>query len=107
MSRRLMRPRRRLLFVAIVGLVAACGSRTGLLVPLDLEAGGDAKGDGSILHHIDAAPSEEDALDEEEALPPLDVQRPPPDVAIPSDCVDAGTTLIYLIASDNDLYSFY
>ena len=101
-----MRTRRRLLFASLVVVVAACGSRTGLLVPLDFEAGGDAKGDSSVIHHIDAMP-DEDALDEEEALPPLDVRPPPPDVAIPSDCVDAGSTLIYLIASDNNLYSFY
>ena len=106
MSAKVMRTRRRLLFVSLVVVVAACGSRTGLLVPLDFEAGGDAKPDGSVIHHIDAM-SEEDALDEEEALPPLDVRPPPPDVAIPSDCVDAGQTLIYLIASDNNLYSFY
>jgi len=97
--------------IAVAGVggtvVAACGSRTGLLVPLDFEAGGDAKPDGSVIHHIDATPPEEDALDEEEALPPLDVRPPPPDVAIPSDCVDAGSTFIYLIASNNNLYSFY
>ncbi len=107
MSARLMRTRRRLLFASLVVTVAACGSRTGLLVPLDFDTGGDAKPDGSIIHHLDATPSEEDALDEAEALPPLDVRPPPPDVAIPSDCVDAGSTLIYLISSTNNLYSFY
>ncbi|HEY3818061.1 MAG TPA: hypothetical protein VGL81_12870 [Polyangiaceae bacterium] len=102
-----MRPRRRLLFAAVVALVAACGSRTGLLVPVDFDAGADAKGDGSIIHRIDAAMPEEDALDEEEdALPPLDVRPPPPDVAVPSDCVDAGSTLIYVISVSNNLYSF-
>ncbi len=105
MSARLMRTRRRLLFASLVVTVAACGSRTGLLVPLDFDVPADAKGDGSIIHHIDA--QEEDALDEEEALPPLDVRPPPPDVAIPSDCVDAGSTLIYVIANSNNLYSFY
>jgi hypothetical protein len=100
-----MRTRRRLLFAALVAAVAACGSRTGLLVPLDEDAGGaDARPD-NIIHHIDATPPEEDA-GEEDALPPLDV-RPPIDVILPSDCVDAGSTLIYVIASDNNLYSFY
>jgi hypothetical protein len=101
-----MRTRRRLLFASLVLVVAACGSRTGLLVPLDFEAGGDAKPDGSIIHRIDATPPD-DALDEAEALPPLDVRPPPPDVAIPSDCVDAGSTFIYLISAENNLYSFY
>jgi hypothetical protein len=49
---------------------------------------------------------EEDALEEMEALPPLDVQPPPPDRAIPGDCVDAGATLIYLISVTNNLFSF-
>ena len=83
-----MRTRRRLLFASLVTVVAACGSRTGLLVPDDFDVPADAKGDGGIIHRIDAG--EEDALDEAEALPPLDVRPPPPDVAIPSDCgVDA------------------
>src|SRR5579863_287899 len=102
-----MRTRRRLLFVSLVVVVAACGSRTGLLVPLDFDAGADAKGDTSVIHHIDSAMPDEDAFDEEEALPPLDVRPPPPDVAIPSDCVDAGSTFIYLISSTNNLFSFY
>jgi len=106
MSAKVMRTRRRLLFASLVVVVAACGSRTGLLVPLDFDAGGDAKGDSSVIHHIDAAMSDEDALDEEDALPPLDVRPPPPDVAIPSDCVDAGSTLIYLISVSNNLFSF-
>jgi hypothetical protein len=100
-----MRTRRRLLFASLVTVVAACGSRTGLLVPDDFDVPADAKGDGGIIHRIDAG--EEDALDEAEALPPLDVRPPPPDVAIPSDCVDAGSTLIYLISESNNLYSFY
>ncbi|HEX3344752.1 MAG TPA: hypothetical protein VHS09_09280 [Polyangiaceae bacterium] len=102
-----MRTRRRLLFASVVVLVAACGSRTGLLVPVDFDAGVDAKPDGSIIRHVDAMPGEEDALDEAEALPPLDVRPPPPDVAVPSDCVDAGATLIYLISATNHLFSFY
>jgi len=102
-----MRTRRRLLFASLVAVIAACGSRTGLLVPLDLDAGADAKGDASIIHNIDAKSPEEDALDEEEALPLLDVRPPPPDVAVPSDCVDAGSTFIYLISATNNLYSFY
>jgi hypothetical protein len=100
-----MRPRRRLLFAAVVVLVAACGSRTGLLVPQDFEKAADAS-DASVIHHHDVFIPEEDALDEEEALPPLDVQPPPPDRAIPGDCVDAGATLIYLISVTNNLYSF-
>jgi hypothetical protein len=49
-----------------------------------------------------SSPPEEDAaVIEEDGLPPIDVQPPPP-----HDCPDAGSTLIYVITENNTLYSF-
>jgi hypothetical protein len=77
---------------AVVTLVvsAACGSRTGLLVP---EEESDASVDAHPDHHI------VDAADV------VDVVFP--DVPIISDCPDAGETLVYVLGADNELYSFY
>src|SRR5580704_8605619 len=104
-----MRMRRRFLFASLVVTIAACGSRTGLLVPFDadVESGVADAGPDSAVHRVDAGVDarEEDA-GEEDALPPLDV-RVPEDVVIPSDCPDAGSTFIYVISEMNNLYSFY
>jgi len=101
-----MRMRRRFLFASLVVTVAACGSRTGLLVPfevdVDVDSGASEAGPDSAVHHADAGA---DAR-EEDALPPLDVGVPE-DVVIPSDCPDAGSTFIYVISEMNNLYSFY
>ncbi len=108
MSALLMRRGRRLLFASIVAsivtAVVACGSKTGLLLPVGEQQGPDA-GPDVVLRHIDVfVPPEEDAP-EEDALPPLDI-TPPPDVFF-TDCPDAGSTLIYVITQQNNLYSFY
>jgi len=92
---------RRLLFASVVAVIAACGSRTGLIV-LPGE-GADAAPD-VFQRHDDAAMQEEDAA-EEDALPPIDVQPPPIDAF--NDCPDAGSTLIYVITTSNTLMSFY
>jgi hypothetical protein len=95
-----MRTGRRVLFVSLVAIVAACGSRTGLIAPAEegpVDAGPD------VVRHPDARVPEEDA-EELDALPPIDVS-PPVDVA--SDCPDAASTLIYVISANNNLYSFY
>jgi hypothetical protein len=102
MSAELMRTRRRLIFASIVALIAACGGRTGLLVPEE-DAGPEVDAGPDVILHKDSRPPEEDAR-EEDALPPIDV-RPPVDVT--SDCPDAASTLIYVITDSNDLYSFY
>jgi len=106
-----MRTPRHLLFASIAAVIAACGSRTGLLVPLDFTTDSgivDARSD-VILPHPDATPphdaGEEDA-GEEDALPPIDV-RVPEDVIVLSDCPDASSTFIYVISEANNLYSFY
>jgi hypothetical protein len=84
-----------------LSLFVACGSRTGLLAPEETDSSlVDVKPD-----HHDAHEAEADAA-EEDALPPIDVvfiDVPP----IPTDCPDAGSTLIYVIGSGNELYSFY
>jgi hypothetical protein len=98
-----MRTRRRLLFAFIVASVAACGSKTGLILPFDEDAAPPLDASRDVLHRFDAKPVEEDAP-EEDALPPIDVTPPPPDA--PNDCPDASATLIYVIANNNDLYSF-
>jgi hypothetical protein len=86
-------------------IVAACGSRTGLLVPTETDAG---HADSSVPH--DARPpeagvdvQEEPDVVEEDALPPIDVIVTPP----PNPCPDAGSTLVYVITQENVLLSFY
>lgn len=97
------RPRRTrtLRSLALFLLLAACGSRTGLFVDdmpelLPSDAGPDTgpRRDGGLV----------DADEEPDALPPIDA-RPPID-ANRNDCPDAAATLVYLISSDYQLYSF-
>ncbi len=64
--------------------IFACGSRTGLLAPEEANA-------------TDAS--------HKDVIPPLDVVKK--DVAPPSDCVDAGSTFVYVVAVDSELLSFY
>jgi hypothetical protein len=101
-----MRPRT-LLFLALTALVAACGSRTGLLVPVHHDASvADAPEDV-----VDS--SSPDVVEEPDAVEEPDVFDAPeePDTFIPFDapdeCPDAGSTLIYVITSQNVLMSFY
>lgn len=86
-------------------MLAACGSRTGLFVEdtPDLLPGGG--GVGEDPGRRDGGPRRDGDV-EEDALPPLDA-RPPTD-APPNrlDCPDAAATLVYLISSDFQLYSF-
>jgi hypothetical protein len=73
-----------------VGVIAlACGARTELGAPVPGDAGQDAT---------------TDALDAPEDLPHIDQFV---DAPIPTDCPDAGETLVYVITSENSLYSFY
>ncbi len=81
---------------AIVSLAAGCGARTELSAPLT-----DAAQEDHTVDHHDA--SEEDAT-EEDAIPHIDQFV---DAPIPTDCPDAGDTLVYVITSENVLYSFY
>jgi hypothetical protein len=76
---------------AAVCSAVGCGSRTGLLVPYEVEL------DASTLPDVTVVP---DAPDD--VVPPLDVSSPRP---VP--CGDAGSTFIYLITEQSDLWSFY
>jgi hypothetical protein len=86
------------MFIAAASVAAACGARTALDVP---EEGGlpDVVRDARRDVEPDADAGEEDAL------PPIDAIVP--DVPVPTDCPDAGSTLIYVIGSNNELFSFY
>jgi len=77
--------------------VSACGARTGLLAPEEVDGGPDVK-------HHDAS-IDEAAPPEEDAIPPID--NFVPDVPVFTDCPDAGSTLVYLITEENELLSFY
>ncbi len=85
-----------------IALVAACGARTGLLAPETIEASVDAHPDvhdataEDVFVEEDA--TEEDAKEEDAVFP---------DVPIVSDCPDAGDTLVYVLGSKNELYSFF
>jgi hypothetical protein len=85
--------------IAAVTVALACGARSGLLAPEETEAGPDAHHDAH--HDVEA---EADAA-EEDAVPPIDATLP--DVPIITDCPDAASTLIYVIGSKNELFSFY
>lgn len=84
---------------------AACGSRTGLFTdrdefgPNDIVDGGGLDGTIRDGGRRDRQPPEEDALPPIDARPPVDVVR--------NDCPDAEATLIYVITTDYQLYSFY
>lgn len=88
--------RRRLVSIAFVVSVAACGSRTMLLV--DPATDGGPPGD--------AGPDRRDgpADGPRDRLPPIDVIIP--DVVTPLECADAAITYIYLFSADGDLLSF-
>jgi hypothetical protein len=94
---------RKLRRIAIVLVLAACGSRTGLVVDdegltTDTPDGSkDGSGDGTVDNDADAG--------DPDALPGLDVQ-PNPDV-VRTDCPDADATLIYVVGESNNLYSFF
>jgi hypothetical protein len=88
--------------VASITVGVACGSRTGLLVPVpppdaSEDAGVDAPPDvAHDAHHRDAHDAPVDSP------PDTFVQFDAPDL-----CPDAGATLIYVITSQNVLMSFY
>jgi hypothetical protein len=101
-----MKTRRVLVFASTACLVAACGSRTGLLVPTHHDGGEVADAtDATEEPGVDAQPDvfeEADAFEEPDAE--LDVFIPPdgPDI-----CPDAGSTVVYVITLDGLLMSFY
>jgi hypothetical protein len=99
-----MRRREWALLLTSSGALAACGSRTGLPIeefvtpaPSSVDVEIDAGSlDGTVLTVtpiVDAA------------VPPIEVTVAP-DASPLSICLDAGSTLIYLISESNDLLSF-
>ena len=83
--------------MAFLSLASGCGARTELIAP----PAEDAAPDIAVDHH-DA--TSEDAFVEEDVIPHIDQFVDSP---IPTDCPDAGSTLVYLLSAENDLYSFY
>jgi hypothetical protein len=87
--------------------LASCGSRTGLFVLDQPDADAAVPFDTSppprfdVTLPIDTSPSDASF----DSVPPIDV-APVPDVFV-NDCPDAAATLIYVVTSDNQLYSFY
>jgi hypothetical protein len=86
--------------------VAACGSRTGLLVPEDDETSppGDDD-DGTGPGGPDSGTVDDRGEPIGDALPPLDVQKPPP--TMPNNCAEAGITYIYVVTDSFELMRFY
>lgn len=84
--------------------MGACGSRTGLLVPVEQDASSDTREAPDAPENDaadagpDATPDVADAFEEPETFVPPDA----PDI-----CPDAGSTLIYVITLQNQLLSFY
>ena len=81
--------------IGVTVLAAACGARTGLGTPPGSDASVDARPD---VHDAGQDAVEEDAPPIEDAFP---------DVPIVGNCPDAGATLVYVLGSQNELYSFY
>jgi hypothetical protein len=82
---------------------AACGSRTGLwgseTDPFATLPDGAVRLDGGRDARVP------DDVDLPEVLPPIDAQ--PPRDASRLDCPDAEATLVYVVTSENQLYSFF
>jgi hypothetical protein len=91
---------RRFLFALFVGVIAACGARTGLFVPST-----DDGYEKAVGHPQDSSIEDvrSPAQPVKDALPPVVVVPPRP----VSDCPDAGATLIYVVTVSNQLMSFY
>ena len=99
-----MKTHRALLFGFTVTTVAACGARTGLLLPSEAgpaDAGADVA-DVTIEPDVAEEPDVADVAQEPDVVEE-DV-APFPDG--PNVCPDAGSTLVYLITQQNALFSF-
>jgi hypothetical protein len=91
--------------VAWAALVAACGSRSGLLVTGTDEEPSVPQGETPARGNGDAGVPPPDAPISRDALPPVDVSAPPPNTV--NDCPDAAATLVYVVSEQNALVSFY
>lgn len=84
---------------ASLSLAVACGSRTGLFSDEFSEGGTNPNGFDATAD----APTDRSVPD---ATPPPIDARVIPDV-VRNDCPDAAATLVYVITTDNELFSFY
>ena len=91
-----------LLPVALICAFFACGGRTPLLVPEEAPAR-----DAGIDVVMRDAPPALDVIHDVAREPDVTDAIVFPDVPLESDCPDAGATLVYVLTSTNDLYSFY
>jgi hypothetical protein len=91
-----------LVFGATIVIVAACGARSELYVEQFPHRGPDAGPDVE-----DAGPDVEDSGPDVVDAPPDSPTDAPPDVVVPPECADAGTTFIYVITSENELLHYY
>ena len=101
-------PRGHRLLWAFAGVVviAACGSRSGLLVTGPNEEPGPPQGEQPAASGDDGGSSSPaDAAVRRDALPPIDALAPAPTVM--NDCPDAAATLVYLVSQKNVLMTFY
>lgn len=89
------------LTLGVASFAAACGSRTGLFAD-EFGEGGTTTNPGTDGSIVDATP---DRATQPDAIPPIDA-RVIPDV-VRNDCPDAAATLVYVITTDNELFSFY
>ncbi|HEX8794850.1 MAG TPA: hypothetical protein VF765_28080 [Polyangiaceae bacterium] len=94
-----------LAFSAPIGIVASCGSRTGLLVPPPHDAtapdvAADVSEEPDVLEEPEASEEADADADAGEDAPPMIEET----VDI---CTDAGSTLVYVMTSQNVLMSFY
>jgi hypothetical protein len=85
-----------------VAVLVGCGSRTGLLVPGELEPE-SPDGAGSPVGD-DSGEAALDATEVRDALPSIDVTVPVKPI---NDCPDAGATLVYVVTRQEQLLSFY
>ena len=79
-------------------LLVACGSRTGLFIDGAPGPLNDAGSDGPRFDSGRDGPIGD-------ALPPIDA-RPPQDV-VRNDCPDADATLVYVVTTEQELFSFF
>jgi hypothetical protein len=100
--------RRRVLALCIAlgaPIAPACGARTGFAPPPPpVDAAVDQATGDALDEAVDVRVVEEpDAFEEADVVQPLDVSLP----EAPDLCPDAGQTLVYVITTEDRLYSFY
>lgn len=89
-------------FWTLLGLLVACGSRTGLGID-EITVPPDASVDAPVDVTL-PRDSGRDVAREADALPPLDASKRDADK---TNCPDADSTLVYLVSDNNVLQSFY